>query len=222
MSERKVIPRSAIIAGATGLVGSHLLELLLADNQYEQIYVLTRRALDIQNSKMVPIVVEHHSTLATQLQHIQADVAFCCIGTTMKNAGSKEKFYEIDFTYPYEFAKIALQNHSKAFFLVSALGADKGSMFYYNRVKGEIETAIRGMGFFSVHIFRPSLLLGKRREQRTGEDLGKIFDSLFSFFIPAKYKGIHASKVAKAMQHYAKQLVIGNYIHSSAAMQRFE
>jgi uncharacterized protein YbjT (DUF2867 family) len=221
MSETAFIPRTAVIAGATGLVGSHLLQLLLSNEQYERIFVLTRRELPITHPKLHIIIVQQHTELAEKWQGIQADVVFCCLGTTMKKAGSKEQFYQIDFTYPYELAKIALQNGSKAYFLVSALGADKGSIFYYNRVKGEIETAIRSCGFFSVHIFRPSLLLGKRRERRLGEDIGKMLDSLFSWLIPRKYRAIQAAKVAKAMMHYASRLEIGNYVHSSAAMQQF-
>lgn len=214
-------PHTALLAGATGLVGSHLLSLLLHSPQYTSVKAVTRHPLSISHSKLENIVVPDFTKLDDYASQMECDIVFCCLGTTIKKAGTKDKFFEVDYTYPHKLAQIALKQGAKAYFLVSALGADKGSLFYYNRVKGEIETAIRGMGYWSVHIFRPSLLLGKRQEKRLGEDTAQLLHRLIWWLIPLKYRGIKAEAVAKAMLHYAQSLMKGNYVHSSGDMQRF-
>ena len=139
----------------------------------------------------------------------------------MAKAHTKEKFYEVDYTYPLLLARNSLARNAKQYLLVSALGADKQSSIYYNQVKGKIEEAIGALGFETVHFFRPSLLLGPRAEHRSAEDAAKIFYRIFGFLIPAKYKAIESEKVARAMLHFASQDQKGNFIHESKDLQKF-
>ena len=163
----------ALLAGATGLIGSQVLKLLLDDPEYHEVKILTRRAIDVSHHKLRTILADVDS-LKNVVGELKADTVFCCLGTTMKKAGSKEAFRKIDFTYPLEIASATHRLGAKQFLLVSALGADPSSSIFYNKVKGETEDAIGKLGFTSFHIFRPSLLLGDRNESRPGEDAAKI------------------------------------------------
>jgi len=211
--------RTALVAGSTGLIGSQLLELLLADSSYSKVIALSRKPLSITNSKLENRVVE-----ANQLMNhpeLKADDVFCCLGTTIKQARTQEAFRKVDFDYPLELANILKANGASQFFLVSALGADKNSRIFYNRVKGEVEEAISMVGYFALHIFRPSLLIGPRKEARSGEDAAKLFYKLFGFLIPDKYKGIESIKVARAMISFAKENQPGKFVHESDELQQF-
>src|SRR5690606_21544513 len=166
-------------------------------------------------------IVVDFDQLEEYSNQLKGDVVFCCLGTTMKKAKSKEAFRKVDFHYPVELAKVTREQGAQQFLIVSALGADKNSSIFYNKVKGETEEAVGGVGFQSYHIFRPSLLLGPRSEQRAGEDAAKAFYKFFAFLIPPKYKAIESIKVAKAMQFYARSEDEGRNIHESKSMQRF-
>jgi uncharacterized protein YbjT (DUF2867 family) len=211
--------RVALVAGSTGLIGSQLLELLLNDSAYSKVIALSRKPLSISNPKLENVVVEasdfkDHSAF-------KADDVFCCLGTTIKQAKTKEAFRKIDFDYPLTLATIMKANGATQFFLVSALGADKNSRIFYNQVKGEVEEAIDAVGISAYHIFRPSLLIGPRKEHRSGEDAAKVFYKIFGFIIPAKYKGIESIKVARAMLSFAKVNKPGKFVHESDEMQTF-
>lgn len=212
--------KTALIAGSTGLIGNQLLTLLLATNRYDRIIALTRHDLNIQHPKLDELKVDF-SILDKYADQLVADDVFCCLGTTMAKAKTKEKFYEVDFTYPLRLAVATKLTGAKQFCLVSALGANKKSSIYYNRVKGEAEEAISNLSFESFHIFRPSLLLGPREEQRPGEDAAKVVYKIFGFLIPSKYKGVEASKVARAMLHHASKDATGKHVHESQALQQF-
>jgi uncharacterized protein YbjT (DUF2867 family) len=212
--------KTALIAGSTGLIGKQLLTLLLSTNRYDKVIALTRHDLGFTHKKLVELKVDF-SLLDQYADKLVADDVFCCLGTTMTKAKSRQKFYEVDFTYPLRLAVATKLNNAKQYLIVSALGANKRSAMYYNRVKGEAEEAIGNLGFESLHILRPSLLLGTRDEQRPGEDAAKTFYKLFGFLIPTKYKGIDASAVARAMLHYASQQQAGKFIHESREMQQF-
>lgn len=211
--------KTALIAGSTGLIGGQLLRLLLNSDQYEKVIALTRQPLS-PHAKLVEIAIQKDS-FVTLDPTWRVDDVFCCLGTTMAKARSKEKFYQIDFTYPLELAKQGLAHGAKQYLLVSALGASKKSSVYYNKVKGEIEEAVSALGFKTVHIFRPSLLLGPRAEHRSAEDAAKVFYKIFGFLIPKKYKAIDSLKVACAMLHFAAAEQTGNIIHESDEMQQF-
>jgi len=210
----------ALLAGATGLIGNEVLKLLLDDPEYHQVKVLTRRPIDLSHAKLTTIIGDLDS-LQQVANELKADTVFCCLGTTMKKAGTKEAFRKVDFTYPLEIASLTHRLGAKQFLLVSALGADSSSSIYYNKIKGEVEEAIGKIGFTTFHIFRPSLLLGDRNETRPGEEAAKVVYQYLGFLIPAKYKGIEASRVARAMVHLARQEEDGKHIHESIELQAF-
>ena len=213
--------KTALIAGYTGLIGSQLLSILLESDNYDKVIAIGRRNLDIQHPKLIQQKVDFNNI---QLGEHSVDDIYCCLGTTMKKAGSKEKFRLVDFNYPVSLASYCLDNGAKQFLLVSSMGADEKSSIFYNQVKGEVENAVSKLGYPRLDIFRPSLLLGSRGESRFAEDLGKAGMKLFGFLFigPLKnYKAIESSKVAKAMLYFAQEEGAGNYLHLSAELQEF-
>jgi uncharacterized protein YbjT (DUF2867 family) len=214
--------RSALVVGASGLVGRHLLALLLADDTYSRIIILTRRSIGFEHPKLTECVVsfdqlEQHQNL------IKGEDVFCCLGTTIKVAGSQEAFRKIDFTYVVQTAAISQKHGACQFLVISSLGADVHSRIFYNRVKGEMEEAVTKILFDAVRIFRPSLLLGERRESRPAEALGIFFVKAVSvlLFIGAlrRYRAVHAQTVARAMLQVAKQQGKGVEILESEEIQ---
>jgi uncharacterized protein YbjT (DUF2867 family) len=212
--------KTALIAGATGLIGRQLLKKLIADPWYSSVVVVSRKSIEERDSKVRNIVIGFDD-LSEAKEKLVADDVFCCLGTTMKKAGSKEAFRKVDFQYPVDLARLTFHNGAKIFLLVSALGANKKSSFYYNAVKGEVEEAIGEFPFGAYHIFRPSLLLGERNESRPAEEAAKKVYKIFSFLIPEKFKGVEGSKVAAAMLYFAKSEGTGKFIHESQDLQRF-
>ncbi len=210
--------KTALIVGATGLIGGHLTRKILNHPSYSKVKVFVRKPLDLQHLKLEQIVVDFDKLNASL---VLADDIFCCLGTTMKQAGSKEAFYKVDYTYPLEVATSALANGAKQYMIVTAMGADAQSMFYYNRVKGEIEKALTDLDYPALIIFRPSLLLGERKESRSGEGFATIIMKTFDFLIPAKYKAIKGETVADAMLAMAQKGVTGKEIILSEKMQGF-
>lgn len=206
----------ALIIGATGLIGKSLLEKLLYDSYYEKIYVLTRRPLPKKHQKIHELLVDFDEFGEEAIPRI--DDIYCCLGTTMKKAGSKYAFRKVDYHYPLKVAQIAYKKGANQYLLVSSLGADKQSRFFYHQVKGEIEEAVAVVGFKALHIFRPSILLGTRSERRTGERIGQIVMQLISPLLVGrlkKYRPIHADTVAEAMQGVAKKSLSGPHIFES-------
>ena len=215
--------RTALVAGSTGLVGGILLELLIQQEAYQKIITITREPLPAAAAQVENVVVSFGS-LSDHKDQFKADDVFCCLGTTMSKAGSKDAFRKVDYHYPLQLAELTKDQGARKFLLVSALGAKKTSMVFYNRVKGEIEEAVMQLAFPALHIFRPSLLLGPRKEKRTGEDAMKKFYRAFGFIFSGpfkKYQAIEAVKVARAMLHFARQDQTGNFIHGSEELQSF-
>lgn len=212
--------KTAVIAGASGLVGTQLLNKVLTSTRYDKVIAVTRSPLQLNHPQLNNIIADFND-LAGALSGVRPDDVFCCLGTTMAKAGSKKKFYEVDFEYPYSLAKITYGLGAKQYLLVSALGADKDSRIYYNRVKGEVEAAIRAIDFQCIHIFRPSLLLGPRTEKRVGEDVAKKLYKIFGFLIPGKYQAVPGEKVAGAMLASASRNQTGVFIHESVEIQKF-
>ena len=213
--------KTALVAGYTGLIGSQLLTILLESSYYDKVIAIGRRSLDIQHPKLIQQKIDFSNI---QLDDPNVDDVYCCLGTTMKKAGSKDKFRLVDFNYPVSLASFCLNNGAKQFLLVSSMGADAKSNIFYNQVKGEVENAISKLGYPRLDIFRPSLLLGPRGESRFAEDLGKAGMKLFGFLFigPLKnYKAIESSRVAKAMLYFAQEEGAGNYFHLSADLQQF-
>ena len=210
----------ALVAGSTGLIGSQLLELILSDGYYDKVIAPTRKALVNRHPKLINPVISFDK-LSEHSSELRANDVFCCLGTTIKKARSKEAFRKVDLEYPSALAKMAKENNAGNFLLVSALGADKESSIFYNKVKGETEEVVTAAGIRSVHIFRPSLLIGPRKEHRSGEDAAKFVYKYLDFLVPEKYKGIESVKVARAMIAFAKKEQPGTFIHESRDLQVF-
>lgn len=213
--------RTALIFGATGLVGKHLLNYLLNDNYYTQVIALLRSPLKIQSSKLLQLVVDFDE-LPLHLDEITGDDVFCCLGTTIKKAGSQEAFSKVDHDYVIQIASAALKNGAGQFLFLSSIGADASSSNFYYRTKGKVEKDLIETGYKSIHIFRPSLMLGDRDEVRLGESLGKFFMKTFSFALigkAKKYKPIKGEIVASAMNHSAKQNYPGIHVYESDQIQ---
>ncbi len=209
--------KTALILGATGLVGSELLSLLLKDELYSKVKAVVRKNPDLQDPKLEWIIADFDKIAALE-DKVAADHVFCCLGTTMKKAGSKEAFYKVDYHYPLEFAKLCQQKGATQFSLVSAMGADIKSRIFYNRVKGDIEVAVSSIPFQGVNIFRPSLILGNRKEKRLGEKIAVLLSGIISPLMVGplrKYKPIHAAAIATGMLKIAKQDLNGFYIFES-------
>lgn len=209
---------TALVAGASGLVGKALLEKLLSEDYYDQVKSIARHTLPINHSKLRQVIIDFDE-MHQAADELHADDVYCCLGTTIKKAGSQEAFRKVDFDYPVALAKIALQQGAKQFLLVSALGSDKNSSIFYNKVKGDTEEEIMAVGFQTVHIFRPSLLLGNRIEKRRGEKLLIGVARILRPVLPKKYRGIEVTKVAAAMVKNARLRDSGIFYHDSAEMQ---
>jgi uncharacterized protein YbjT (DUF2867 family) len=210
--------KTALLAGGTGLVGSQLLLLLLDSPRYDKIIAVGRTSLGVVHPKLEDRTVDFNSlSLGSQ----KIDDVFCCLGTTMKQAKTKEAFHRVDVTYPVALASQAKILGSSQFFLVSAMGASASSMIYYNRQKAEVEQRIKDTGFKSLHIFRPSLLLGQRTNRRAGEESAQQAFRMIGFLIPKKYKAIEGATVARAMLACASKDEQGFFVHESKEMQGF-
>jgi uncharacterized protein YbjT (DUF2867 family) len=210
----------ALVLGSTGLIGEQLIQRLLQDNTYSRVKALSRHPLNVNHPKLQVILVDFENLDHYKVQ-LNADVIFCCLGTTMKQAGSKEAFKKVDYDYPLKTAQLGKAQGATRYLLISALGASKNSAIYYNQIKGEIEGVIEAIGFESFHILRPSLLLGHRKEPRVGEGAAKMVYKIFGFLIPQKYQAIDSSKVANAMLFYGKQHEKGTFVHESRELQNF-
>lgn len=215
--------KTALIAGASGLVGSHLLRLLLQSNYYQKVIAIGRRPAPVQDPKLEQLTVDFNSL--ESLETLKIDHVFCCLGTTMKKAGSKENFYQVDYTFVVNLAQGTAKNPAAKFMVISSMGANKDSTFFYNRVKGEMEAAVGKLPFAAVHIFRPSLLLGNRQETRLGEKIGEALMGGLKFALVGpfrKYRAIQAAVVAKAMLQLANENNSGVHVHESDEIARFQ
>jgi len=193
--------KSALVFGGSGLVGTELLKLLISDSAYQTVISAGRRNLEIQSPKLKQIVFDFNQ-LESQQELFAGQDVYCCLGTTIKKAKTKEAFRAIDFGYVTRIAKMAASNDVGNFALVSSIGTDKNSNNFYLRTKGEMEEVVRQLKFNTLVILRPSFLLGNRIEKRLGERIAKIFIQLISPLLIGKlkkYRGIEAKIVAKKM-----------------------
>lgn len=214
--------KTAMVAGGSGLTGSCLVQLLLQDSDYSKIILLSRHPSGINHEKLDERIIDFNN-LRNSIGDMKADNVFCCLGTTMKNAGSKEAFRKVDHDYVVEFAGIMCENGANQFIVISSMGADVNSSIFYNRVKGEMEMAVKNIPFPVIHILRPSLLLGKRNEKRTGERLAIFFFKIFGFLMMGslkKYRAIEASTVARAMVRIAQTRGDGIFIYESEMIRK--
>lgn len=192
----------AVIIGATGLVGSKVIQGLLSDSDFTSVVCVSRKSLNIKNEKLKEIIINSLNEILGLREKLSGDVFFCCLGTTIKTAGSQEAFRQVDFKAVVDFAKVAKENHGSSFVLVSAQGANSNSSIFYNKVKGEAEEELRKMDLNNLIIMRPSLLIGDRKESRPME---KAFISIYKVvqtFIPeklAKLAGTDVNRLADKM-----------------------
>lgn len=213
--------KRAIIAGASGAVGKELLNFLLESSLFDEVLVLLRTPLKIKHPKLHSLVFDFDKE-EEYLLLPSAEQVFCCLGTTIKKAGSQENFKKVDYLYPYLLAKYTQQNNTKVFHVVTALGADAKSAIFYNKVKGELQEALIKLQFPRLYIYQPSLLLSNREESRPGEKIASIIMQAGSFLFVGflkKYKAIHVKEVAKAILHVAQSNSIKSKIILSDEIQ---
>jgi uncharacterized protein YbjT (DUF2867 family) len=199
--------RSALLLGASGLVGSELLRLLAADPFYEKVRAIVRRPLESTPDGATVGVVDFDRP-ETYAEQLAVDDVFCCLGTTIKKAGSREAFRRVDFEIPLSVARDSRAAGATQYLVVTAVGADATSRVFYSSVKGDVEAALREIDFpRGLKIFRPSLLLGDRAESRPGERAASVVmratRGLFAGPL-ARYRAIEAADVARAMLRAAK------------------
>jgi uncharacterized protein YbjT (DUF2867 family) len=209
---------TAILAGATGLVGGECLRLLLDDPRYERVMVVTRRDIGgaAQHDKVRQVIVEFEQ-LGEKRTRLRGDHVFCALGTTIRKAGSQDRFRQVDYEYPLRLAQLTLRNGARHFSLVSALGASRSSPFFYSRVKGETEQGLREMGWPSVSIVRPSVIAGERAESRP---LERLSEHLLRF-APATWRPVPARDIAAAMIAAAQREAPGVTVIESREISGF-
>ena len=210
--------KTALIAGATGLVGDFLLKELLEEEHYSKIIVLVRQPVEKVHPRLEQVVFDFENP---DTSVIKADDVYCCLGTTIKKAGSKEAFRKVDYHYPLQLAQAAFDSGCKRFAVVTAVGSSEKSSFFYSRVKGELERELKKIPFQGLYIFRPSMLLGPRKEFRFGEEAGKLFMKALGFLFPDNMKGVHVSRVARAMFYHVFQQQDGIHVIESAQIQLY-
>ncbi len=214
--------KSALLLGATGLTGGHLLNLLLESKDYHTVYIYSRRTLGIQNPKLKELIIDFDSYEGT----VDADIVFCCLGTTIKVAKTKEAFIKVDQTYPVKFAQLQFNAGSTRFLVISSMGAAADSLFFYSRVKAEMEKLLGNIGYPKLLIFRPALITGDRKEHRAGEKFAVVINELLNYVLVGslrKYQSVPAKTIANCMLAYAiNQSVFGKVVISSDRIKDFE
>jgi uncharacterized protein YbjT (DUF2867 family) len=207
---------SVAILGATGLVGTECVRRFAESAKFERVVVLARRQVPVPTGRArVETHLVDYERLEEAAEHLRVSHIVCALGTTIGKAGSQERFRRVDHDYPIAAAHLGLREGARHYLLVSALGANPRSRIFYNRVKGEVEDAIRTMPYRSVTVVRPSLLLGERSEVRIGESIGK----LLAWMTPRKYKPVHARDVAAALVRAAVEDKSGVRVIESGEMQ---
>ncbi len=205
-----------VLAGATGLVGGEVQELLLKDSSFSKITVYSRKPLE-QSHPRLKVILGNLDELKSHQDELQGDVFISCLGTTIKKAGSKESFRKVDFDGVVELGQTAKANGAKKFILVSAQGANSDSLFFYPRVKGEVEKALEDLGLPALTIFRPALLVGERDDKRMAEEIAIKAYRLISPFLPNTVKqkiGTEVSRLAEQIVGEAKDFSAGVNIRS--------
>lgn len=214
--------RTALVAGASGLVGGHVLRLLLEDRAYERVTVLARRALPLTHRRLVQDVVDFDH-LAEHAGFPRVDDVFCCLGTTLRKAGTQDAFRKVDFDYVCALARAASRHRASQFLLTSSIGANPRSRVFYSRVKGEVEDAVSRLPFDGIHVFRPSLLVGRRSDTRTGERVAVVLSRAMAWALVGplrRYRPIPAPMVAGAMVRVAAAARRGAHVYESEDIRR--
>ena len=212
-----LLKNKAVLAGASGLIGSNLLQILLDRDYYDEVVILMRNQLPLQHIKLTQIVVDF-DRLDDHAGTITGHAFFCCLGSTNKKTPDLAVYRKIDHDYPVKLAQIALKNGVAQYHLVSALGANANASNFYTKMKGETENDIKKIGLPCLHIYRPALLTGERSEFRLAE---RIFTPIMKLIDPLligglkKYRSIPAAAVASAMYNQSMNTDGGVFIHPS-------
>lgn len=213
--------RSAIVAGASGLVGERVLRRLLAGGTHDRVIAFVRGPVNITHKKLEQRTVDYER-MGRMSAFPRAEDVFCCLGTTIRKAGSPEAFHKVDVGYVARLAEVSVRAGAAQFLLVSSVGASAQSGNFYLRCKGEAEDMVRTLPYKGVQIFRPSFLIGHRREKRAGEAAGIALARLVSVAMlgpAARYRPIRADDVAKAMVAVARDSPPGIHVYDTPAMQ---
>lgn len=212
----------AIIAGATGLIGNNLLHQLLDQPQYTKVIALVRKEINMQHPKLEQLVVDF-DRLENHQEHIKGDVVFCALGTTKSKTPDQGQYRKIDHQYPLDIAFIAQQNGVSQYHLVSSLGANEHSAVFYTKLKGEVERDLKTIPFKAVHIYRPSLLVGNRKEHRSMEGfmvgMMRIINPLLIGGLK-KYRSIKIETVASAMRKQSLKSLDGIFTYDSDEIEK--
>jgi uncharacterized protein YbjT (DUF2867 family) len=211
------VANKAVLAGASGLIGSKLLEVLLQEDYYDEVTVLVRNELPLKHTKLVQIRL-NFDDLEKHALSITGHAFFCCLGSTRKKTPNFTDYRKVDHDYPLHLAQIASKNEVQQYHLVSALGANARSANFYTKMKGETEEDIMKVELPSLHIYRPALLTGDRKEPRAGEHIFtlimKVIDPLLVGPLK-KYQSIPAATVARAMFNQSMKQLEGVFIYPS-------
>jgi len=206
--------RTASVFGSTGLIGSYLVDFLKNDNYYDNIKVCSREDISFEEQNIINHNIDFSNYKSILSVVKNSTTVFICIGTTQSRVnGDKSEYRKIDYQIPIDVAKACKESKVKRILLVSSAGADVNGYSFYIKLKGEIENDIIKINIPSTYIFRPSLLLGNRKEFRPGEKIAQYIMPLFSFLMPRIYRPISAKKVAKSMIEYSKKPIKGHKIY---------
>jgi len=218
--------QAAVVIGASGLIGNFVVQSLLKDEAFKTVRILIRKKINIIHPKLQQQIVDFNDINDYMEKLGFGDVIFCCIGTTQKKVkGDKNLYEKIDFDIPVNAARIGIENKFKQFLIVSAIGANEDSSNFYLKLKGKTENTLKQFSFQSISIFRPSVLLGNRKEIRPGEKIMQVIMKLISFLLIGslkKYRAIDASKVAKAMVNQSKKNESGIHILDYTEMMKLQ
>ncbi|CAG9614298.1 hypothetical protein BACCIP111899_03525 [Bacillus rhizoplanae] len=216
--------RTALVLGASGLVGQEVTQLLIDSDYYDSVTIFVRKPLEWEHEKLQQKQVDF-SILEQYKEFFAVDDVFNCLGTTIKKAKTKENFKKVDYDYTIRAARLAEEQGVQNFLVISSMGAKPKSLFFYSQVKGQMEEDIQKLVIEGIHIFRPSLLLGEREEFRFGERIGEKISGIMPFLFKGsftKYKPISAEQVARGMYVTALREESGVHVHESSEIAKMK
>lgn len=214
---------TALVIGSTGLIGQELCEKLALNERYSTIYAIVRKRINFQSQKITQIICDNNNYAEVIPPNIQVDQYFVCIGSTKMKTPNKEQYRLIDLEYPLGVGRLLKNNGCPSCYLISTIGANSNSKNFYLSLKGEIEDCFITLDFEQLHILRPSLLVGKRNENRIGEKLSAYLLRILNPFLLGnlrKYQSIQSTKVVEALITLASKKNSGNHIYSSDQIKK--
>jgi uncharacterized protein YbjT (DUF2867 family) len=214
--------KKAIIVGASGLIGSNLLDILLAQPDYHEVLIIARKKSKNKNTKISQLIIDFEE-LEKYADKITGDVIFCCLGTTRSATPDLAEYRKIDHDYPVKLAEIAVRNGIEQFHYISAIGANSQSSNFYTKIKGDAENDLKNVGLKSLQIYEPSLLIGNRKKRRLIESAAAVIMKIINPLLVGKlnkYRAIKAIDVAKAMYKQSLKNKVGVYTYTTDKIQK--